>query len=497
MKSNRLITVVLVVIFALAFFVTTAFSDCTSIIVGKDASVDGSVIVTHNEELSADTAQTVEYVPRMNYEPGDVVILDTGTEIPQVETTWAYIQYNSNYSDLVEPRSYYNANNPNYLNEWQVITTDNASTARDELKAEFPSDGIDSHELKRLVGQRAKTAREGVELMGWAIDTYGFAKTGGGGMMYIIGDSNEAWKFEGLVGKHWAAVRCPDDSVLMIANANRIGEIDLKDTDNFLGSANLVSYAVEKGWYDPASGKPFNFEKAYCNQKTAVSAGNVLRDLQALRFFAPSRGAETIEDLPAYMIFVPDKKVSVEDAMAWQRSHYEGTEFDTSNDYEICPHKTPERVICNISTMSCAVAQLRNWLPNEMACLWLTQGTPCTSVFVPWYLGNTDSPSVYQGATDRHDGEKAWWRFKTIAMLANANYAKLIKIIKPVWEAQEKDELALQETIEKTALELYQKGVNYTIPFLTNYSNAWALNAYYKTEKLIDDCLTVLAQSRF
>ena len=189
--------------------------------------------------------------------------------------------------------------------------------------------------------------------------------------------------------------------------------------------------------------------------------------------------------------------VSVEDAMAFQRWHYEGTEFDTSDDYKISPHKTPERVICNVSTMSSGVAQLRSWLPIEMSVLWLTQGTPCTSVFVPWYLGNTDSPSVYQGATDRHDGEKAWWRFKTIAMLANANYAKLIGVIKPVWEAQEKEEFALQEEIEKTALELYKKDPKDAIAFLTNYSNAWALNAYYKSEEVISELLTKMAQLRF
>ena len=496
MNQKNFYLVITIVIFSFLLFVNSTFC-CTSIIVGKDATVDGSVIATHTEELGADTSQTVDVVPRIYYKPGDVVVLESGTEVPQVEMTYAYIQFNSDYNDLVDARSPYNADNPNYFNEWQVFTGDDAATARDELKTEFPPGGVSSAEIKDFIGQRAKTAREGVELAGWLIDTYGFAKSGGGGMMYVIADSNEGWWFEGLVGKHWAAMRCPDNAILMRANANRIGEIDLSDTENFLGSKNLVSYAIEKGWYDPATNEPFNFEKAYASQTNAVKASNKRREMMAVNFFAPSKKITNLEEeFPEHMIIIPDHKVSKEDCMAFQRWHYEGTEVDLTEGYELgSPHNTPERVICNSFTQSCAVAQLRSWLPNEIGgCLWLTESTPCVSVFIPWYSGITKSPDVFQGATDRYDGEKAWWRFKTIAILANADYKNLIKVIKPVWETQEKEEFELQTDIEKTALEIYQKGASYVKPFLTNYSNAWALTAYNKTNMLINECLTTLAQ---
>lgn len=195
------------------------------------------------------------------------------------------------------------------------------------------------------------------------------------------------------------------------------------------------------------------------------------------------------------MIIVPDRKISKEDCMDFQRTHYEGTENDLTEGYELgSPHYTKNRTVCIARTQTCAVAQLRNWLPNEIGgCMWLTQATPCTSVFVPWYLGITETPDVYQGTTDRVVLDKAWWRFKAIVILADANYAKLVKVIQPVWEIQEKAEFALQADVEKTALELYQKGTNYVRPFLTNYSSSWALTAYDKADTLINECLRNLA----
>jgi len=471
---------------------------CTSIIVGKDATVDGSVIATHNEELAGDTAQTIEVVPRKYYEPGAVMTLQSGTKIPQVRMTYAYIQFNSNYGGKfgVNARVPYNAYNPNCLNEWQVFTGDNAASVRDELKEEFPAGGISPAEIKYLIAQRARTAREGVELAGRLIEKYGFAKSGGGAMMFLIADPNEGWWLEALVGKLWVAQRCPDNAVMMRANSLRIGEIDLNDPENFLGSKDLISYAVAKGWYNPATDGAFNFAKVYGSPSMLESKGNKLREMMAVNYFAPSKKMASMEEeYPESMIIVPDRKISKEDCMAFQRWHYEGTEYDLTEGLQVgSPHFTTERTICRDYTQSCAVAQLRSWLPNEIGgCLWVAEGSPCTSVFIPWYLGITESPDVFQGATDQYDGEKAWWRFKTIAILSNANYPDLIKIIRPVWEAQEEEEFALQASVEKTALDLYQRGSGYARSFLTAYSSGWAMVAYNKSRELIDQCLTRLA----
>lgn len=508
MKTGRFFSIVLAVMFLAILFVNTAFSECTTLIVGKDATVDGSVLYAHNEDLSSDTAQTIDVIPRVSYKPGDVVVTELGMEVPQVEMTNKYINFNSNYNNfksvanILGVRSPYNADNPNSINEWQVITGDNADRCRKALTEAYPNhykleEGITSAELKRFVAERAKSARDAVEIMGWLIETYGFAKSGGAGMMYSIADANEGWVLEAYVGKQWAAVRCPDNAMIVRANSGRIGEIDLEDTANFLGSKDLVTFAIEKGWYNPATDGKFSYMKAYGDAENQGRASNRLRELNLINFFAPSRKMASMdEELPAHMIFVPDRKVSKEDLMAFERFHYEGTENDLTEGYELGdPHHTTNRVICVTSTQSSAVAQLRNWLPNEIGgVLWVTFSMPCTSVYQPWYLGITESPAVYQGATDKFDPEKAWWRFEEIGILANANYAQAFEIIKPVWEKQEKTLFALQEEIEKTALALYQKDPNDAAAYLTNYSNSWAMNSYEKTVMLKKAVLTNLAR---
>lgn len=467
---------------------------CTSLIVGRNATVDGSVVATHNEELRGDTAQTIEVMPRKYYEAGDVVVLGSGAVIPQAQMTYAYIMFNSHYKGKVP----YSASNPNCINEWQVFTGDDAATVRDELKDEFPEKGVSSEEIKYFIAQRARTAREGVKIAGRLIDTYGFANGGGGGMMYLIADPNEGWWFEACVGKHWAAQKCPNDAVMMRANSYRIGKIDLTDTDNFLGSEDLVSYAMRKGWCNPVTDGPFNFSRVYGNPEMLESSSNKRREMMAVNFFAPPKKITGMDEkYPDSMIIKPDKKVSVEDAMAFQRWHYEETPYDLTHGYKIgSPHFTKERTICRSYTQSAAVAQLRNWLPNEIGgCLWLAFATPCTSVYIPWYLGIKKTPEVYQGAIDEYDPITAWWSFKKLGMLANANYGELIQIIKPVWQAQEREELSLQSNIEETVLELYRENPKKARSFLTTYSCSWGMTAYSECRQLIQECLTNLAKS--
>ncbi len=202
------------------------------------------------------------------------------------------------------------------------------------------------------------------------------------------------------------------------------------------------------------------------------------------------------ENLPENMIIIPEKKISKEDAINFLRWHYEGTKYDKTDNYHLeSPHLTTERTICSKLAQSAAVAQLRGFLPNQIGgCLWLAFGSPCTSAFLPWYLGINDSPEVYDKAIDIYDEKKAFWRFKEISILSNANYKELYKIIRPIWENQEKEEFTLQSIIEKVALDTFNSDKEKVELFLNNYSNSWALRAYDKLNQLKKDCLTKLAE---
>lgn len=469
---------------------------CTSIIVGRDATVDGSVLVTHAEELRGDTAQQIQRMVRKNHQPDELWLLKSGREIPHLETEFAFLQYNSNF-EYPGVSDAYCAWNPNYLNEWGVITGDNAASERKDLKAELPEAGISSAEIKHAMATRAKTAREAVLLAGELIEKYGFDKTGtdrsrADGIMYLVADADEGWWMEVVTGHHWIAQRCPDDSIMMRANSFRIGEIDFDDAGNFLGSGHLVTNAIEKRWFNPDTDGDFNFSKTYGDPESLRSSNNRLRELMCIKTFSPSHPIKDMSDeYPESMIFTPDKKISKKGLMSFMRTHNEGTRYDSTDGYSLGnPHFTENRTICTSYTVSSSVAQLRCWLPIEIgACLWVAQNSPCTSIYIPWYLGTQNIPQVYENGTDRYDPDSAWWRFKILGMIANMNYKNCSEIIQPVWSKDEKNMFKIQDSIEKVALEIYRKDPEHARSFLTEYCSGLALTAYEKARILTYECI--------
>lgn len=498
MLSNKfsLLRFLVILLLMLALSATLAIA-CTSILVGKDASIDGSVLASKNEDQSTEACQQIERVERVLHEPGTMWTLQSGRQVPNVAEEWAYVQYNSGFI-VPETRYHYATYNPVAVNEWGVACGDNSGTMRDELKEFFPEAGIYAPEVKYVFITRGKTARESILAAGELVDKYGFGKTGKGsrranGAMYWIADPNEGWWFE-VTSTHWVAQRCPDDAIMFRANSFRIGEIDLEDTDNFLGSVDVVSNAKEKGYWDPEKG-PFNWSEAYGQQKSLERESNTLRELMGLQTFAPSLGITELDytKYPESMIFVPDEKVSKEDLMAFHRTHYEGTEYDISEGDD--PHKTGKRVICTNSSVSASVIQLRSWLPPEVGnVIWRTQHWPCLSIYTPWYLGITDSPDIIKRGTDIYTDDLVWWRSRLLGMIARGNYKMLKPIIRGVWDPMEKKMLDAQDNIEVKAVQLLEReGVDSAREFLTNYCASNILKVNDKFEELLEQCITINA----
>lgn len=500
MLSNKFsfLRFLVILLLILALSATLAIASCTSIVVGKDASIDGSILCSKNEDQNTEACQQINRVERVLHEPGTMWTLQSGRQVPNVPIEWAYVQYNS---DFVNPevRYHYVTYNPVFVNEWGVACGDDAGTMREELGEEFPEAGVYAPEMKYIFATRGKTARESILAAGEFVDNFGFGKTGEGsrradGAMYWVADPNEAWWMEVTTGKHWVAQRCPDNAIMFRANSFRIGEVDLSNTENFLGSADLSTYAQEKGWWNPAEG-PFNWAEAYGKQSSLEAESNTLRELMGLKTFAPSLGITELDytKFPESMIFVPDKKVSKEDLMAFHRTHYEGTEYDISEGND--PHNTGKRVICTNSSVSASVIQLRSWLPLEVgAVIWRSQHWPCLSIYTPWYLGITDSPATIKEGKDQYDDDLVWWRSRLLAMVARNNYKKLYPIIRSVWDPIEKRMLDAQINIEVKAMQLYDRvGVDAAREFLTEYCASNILEVYDKYGELLKQCITINA----
>lgn len=273
--------------------------------------------------------------------------LSGGAELDQVPETLAYIWAEIpglSFSD-------------SYLNEWGVcVTSDNCPSREDRPQLE--QGGIRKM-LRRLVAERARSARDGVLLAGRLIERFGY---GDSGRTYIICDPREGWLLCAINGKHWVATRVPDNQVAMVANTFTLRAIDLADTSRFLGSTDIIDYAIERAWYDPAADGPFDFAAVYANPHSARHASNMDRHWGGLRHVSATPVARG-DELP--FAVVPNRKLGVADLMQILRDHYEGTDLHAVDASDGDPHAAGG-TICNTGTQTSFIAQLRDDRPGDI-----------------------------------------------------------------------------------------------------------------------------------
>ncbi len=451
---------------------------CTNLLVTKGASADGSVMITYT--CDGEFHPHMERLPAADYMPGDSLQITDwsgkvrGT-IPQVPHTYAVVDY---------------------INEKQLAISETTFDGRIELRN--PSGLFHYFDLMRLALQRAATAREAIKVMTTLVDQYGYRSTG---ESISIADPNEAWILEIIGpgpdghGAEWVAVRVPDGYISAHANKARIGEFPLNDPDNCIYSKNVVSFAVEQGYYDPESGQPFRFCDAYCpatprNQRYADS-----RVWSLFRRAAPSmnlspdytRAEDGAQPYPLWI--KPDKKISVKDVFSLMRDHYEGTPFDMTKGVDAGPFGSPERwrpmnwtvdsvdymwerPISTQQTAFSFVSQSRSWLPDPIGgVLWWGEDNTYTSCYFPLYCGIDSIPQPYTvGSLNKFSWESAWWVFNIVANYAELKYSYMVPEIVNVQQELEGQFLAMQPQIEKTALQLAKSDPSMMTQFLTDYS---------------------------
>ncbi len=465
---------------ALAVLILLAFAArawaCYAVIVGRDASADGSVLVAHLEQNGGKRILNFRRIPRRQHAPGEQVALRRGGRLPQVDQTWAFLWSQNpgiEYSD-------------GYLNEWGVaVVSDGCRTREDDYdtlveRGEIRDGGI-GYMLRRLVAERARTAREGVQLAGQLVERFGYADSG---RTYVIADPREGWLFSAVRGRRWVAQRAPDDMMVALPNVHIIAQIDLKDSDNFLASPDLISYAVRRGWYDPASGEPFNFRKVYNIDRADPPDPRRWRGRQ----LAAGCDASWPPASPPPIGIRPKEKLTVE-ALA-RVLRFTGSPGTLS---------TP-------TTQEGAIFQLRADMPPAVGCVyWRTTAEPATSVFTPWYVGIERTPDDYYrpvalgeqlslgyqfappaGAFD-FNPDAAWWKFKRLQDAVHADDARRIPRVQSVWLPFERDLRAAQPQVEAAALKLWATDPAAAITVLTEHCARIAANACRHADRMADD----------
>jgi dipeptidase len=482
---------------AVAMTVQTGHT-CTNLLVTKGASADGSVIVTYT--CDGRFHPHLRAQPAADHEPGEVVEIRTwggelrGT-IPQVARTHAVV---------------------GLMNEHQLVIAETTTTGREELVN--PEGLLGYWDLMRLALERARTAREAIEVMTSLVAEHGYRSTA---EAFSIADPDEVWLMEmigpgpGGDGAIWAALKVPDGTISAHANASRIGELVFDDPERCRYSDNVVSFAVQRGYFDPDAGEPFRFSAAYDVDTPQSRRYTATRVWSLFRRAAPSLdldpGYHRFEDgaEPYPLWITPDHKLSVADVMALMRDHYEGTAYDMTRGLDAGPFGSPnrwrpmtwevdgrhyswERPISTQQTGFSFISQSRGWLPDPVGgLLWYGVDDTFTTCWFPLYCSIDEvPPSFAAGSLGAFSWDSAFWVFNFVANLANLKYSYMIEDIRLVQRELEGHMLALQPAVEATAVALHERDPDLMRRYLTDYSVGHAEDGVRRWRALGEHLLT-------
>ncbi len=478
MKSNT--TVLIVLVACLPVLIAANLPACTNILVTRGASVDGSTMITY--ACDGRFHPHLRRVDAEDHEPGSrLEIREWGGDlrgvIPEAEHTYAVV---------------------GLMNEHQLTIAETTTTGREELRN--PDGLIHYWDLMRLALQRARTAREAIEVMTTLVTEYGYRSTA---ESFSIADPEEVWLMEmigkgpGRKGAIWVARRIPDGYISAYANGIRIREFPMDDPENCLYAPDVVDFAVEMGYWKADDPRPFSFAEAYdaptvqSRRYTATRVWSIFRraapSLDATLDPAYHRGDPHAEPYPLWIR--PDEKLTTADVMALMRDHYEGTPYDMTVGVDAGPFATPnrwrpiawevdgekyswERPISTQQTGFSFVSQSRSWLPDLIGGVyWYGLDDTWTSCYVPLYAGITELPKSYTvGSLGEFSRDSAWWVFNFVANIANLKFSFMGPEILEVQKELEGEFFTLQPIIEKAALELMENDPDLARSFLTDYS---------------------------
>jgi len=465
---------VVVLVLALVFLLPgEPCEGCFSIVVGKGASVDGQVIVAHNEDDQPPQIVNHYKIRRKEHAPGEKVKLRNGGQLDQVLQTWAYI-----WSEM--PGMLFS---DSYINEWGVcITSDNCPSREDKPQI---TDGGIGYMLRRLVAERARTARDGVLLAGRLVERFGYIDSG---RTYIICDPDEGWLFCVVNGKHWLAKRVADEEVAMVANTFTIRQADLSDRDNFLASEDIITYAVSRGWYNPQEDGPFDFAVVYANPESASSWSNFGRQWGGLQYVV----AEPIplgQELPFSV--VPRQRMSAAQIMQILRHDYGQAQIQPSSSEKNSLQKSCP--ICSGATQTSFVVQLRRSMPLDIGIVyWMCLASPRTSFYIPFHFGISDFPAGFSSKSQRPsdsfyyskvssafqaDPLQAFWTFSNFRNKVEGSSPKRLESAK-AWAGRiEKNAFSMQKPLEEAACRVYGQNKTTAMQMLVDYSNGIYLSS--------------------
>lgn len=475
--TNSLTAKALAAVALLAAAVTADSSACTNLIAGKGATTDGSVMMSYSAD-SHNLFGFQHHSPAARHPKGamrKITDWDTGKplgEIPQAAETYNVV---------------------GNMNEHQLAIGESTWGGREELADTTGQSVMDYGSLIYVALERAKNAREAIDVMTDLVEKYGYASEG---ESFTIADKNEVWVME-MIGKGaekgavWIAVRIPDNAISGHANEPRIRKVDLKDKENVRYSKDLIKFARKRGYFT-GKDQDFSFADAFAEHDPSTRRGCDARVWSYFRRFndAADRyfawvNADSNEPMPLYII--PDRKVSPEGMQDAMRDRFQGTPYDMTQDVGAGPYHVPyrwrpmeyevdgkkylmERAIATQQTGWSFVSQSRDWLPDPVGgVFWFGTDDTNTSVYMPLYCGMTKVPAeLAQGDVNTFDINSNFWVNNIVANEAYHRYDMMIPDIRKVQNKLEKgffeqvkaNDPKLKAMVEAGDMDAYRNAVN-------------------------------------
>ena len=480
---------------------------CTNLIVTRGASADGSNMVTYAAD-SHTRYGFLNHLPAAKYPAGALrAIYEYGPErylgqIPEAARTFNVVG-NINEHQLIIGES-----------TWGGLT--------DHID---PKGILDYGSLMYIALQRCTTAREAITLIAKLADEYGYASSG---ESISIADKQEAWILEIIAkrpeynekgenlnkGVVWVAARIPDGYISAHANAARITTIALNDPDNYMYAEDLFEYVRRAGLYDGAP-EEFSFADTFCPLDFSLLRGCEARVWAFFNKFGAEdmgryldfvRGDNPANRMPLYV--KPARKLSLKDVADMMRDHYEGTEFDMTQDPGAGGHSLPyrwrpmgfevdgekysqERAIATQQTGFWFVAQSRGWLPDPVGgVIWFGVDDAATSPLTPVYCCATEVSDHYafgQGNMVQYSPISMFWLVNRVAQFCYLRYNQVGAEVRSVVDAHEMEMMERVAAADAMATAMSPRKA---VKYLTRLSVEAADELFYKW-KTLDEYLLV------
>ena len=462
---------------------------CTSVIVGQNASADGSLLFSRSADSSALKAQHFVIHPACDWPEGSIY------------RTQDFDGAN-NFSYPLPAHTLRYSTAPNWktqlhgavgFNEMGLGVSGTESIfARDDALEKDPYNmetGITEDDIPDVLLARCVSAREAVELLGNIIETQGAAEGFGVGIV----DAKESWYLETGTGHQWIAQRTPLDQYMATGNQGRLRSYN-PDNEDQLSSPTVIDWARENGFYNPETDGEFDFARAYTRNDERDRVYNDPRVWIMQKRFNP----EIIQDphdgrnFPVYL--KPKKPISVADLRATMRDHFNGSEHDPYTNGK--GGEEEWRPVSVFRTYEAHVMQVRPNLPTEIACvIHLCWGMSDLSVFVPFYQGLEEVPEHYGCGTDQADHESVYWKFRKVQTLAMTDYVNLAPVVKSAYEAFEAEIDQRMVSFEKAYLAAYEVDPAGAHALLQLFNLQVLAEAEDLAESLLDRLFTLRTES--